>query len=143
MLGGKYGKNMLDDCLFPRRMRSALQWSRPETNVSIQPTCRHTISFTTMVCYAEVLFQPSFSWLCMPAEHETLNAWVGLRSGERSTLRTTERDTAQTERALLKESFDTSSGIAVCIQAKEVLRTPSLHRSSHHMLSVHFSFLIF
>ena len=28
------GKNMLDDCLFPRRVMSTLQWSTPETNVS-------------------------------------------------------------------------------------------------------------
>ena len=63
----------------------------------------------------------------LPPEHETSNALVGLWSGERSRMRTTERDTTQTERALLKESFDTSSRIAVCIQAKEVLRTPSMH----------------
>ena len=36
----------------------------------------------------------------------------GLWSGERRTMRTTERDTAQTKRALLRESFDTSSGIS-------------------------------
>ena len=62
-VGQKYGKNMLDHCLFPRRMRSALQWSRPETNVSMQPTCRHTVTFAATVCYTEVLFRSSFS-LC-------------------------------------------------------------------------------
>ena len=40
----------------------------------------------------------------LPAEHETSNALVGLWSGERSAMRTKERDTAQPERALLKES---------------------------------------
>ena len=42
---------------------------------------RHTVTFATMVCYAEVLFQSSFS-LCRstrcPAEHETSNALVGI-----------------------------------------------------------------
>ena len=89
--------------------------------------------------HVKTLLRRSNAWKCcssqvplglfntLPAEHETSNTLVGLWSGERSTLCTTERDTAQTERALLEESLDTSSGIAVCIQAKEVLRTPSTH----------------
>ena len=53
------------------------------------------------------------------AEHETSNALVGLWSGERSTMRTTERDMAQTERAFSKDSFDTSSMTAVCIKMRQ------------------------
>ena len=38
------GKNMLDVCMFLRRMMSTLQWSTPETNVSPQPPCRSTVT---------------------------------------------------------------------------------------------------
>ena len=64
------------------------QRSRPETNVSTQPTCRHTVTFATMVCYAEVLFQSSFS-LCRSTRclrimrHPTLWLGHGLRNGAR------------------------------------------------------------
>ena len=57
------GKNMLDDCLFPRHMMSGVQWWRPEMNVSSQPTCRYTVTSATVAFYAEVLLQSSF-FLC-------------------------------------------------------------------------------
>ena len=55
----------------------------------------------------------------LPAEHETSNALVGLWSGERSTMRTAERDMVQTERAFSKDSFDTSFMFAVCIKMRQ------------------------
>ena len=102
--------------MIPRRVTSALQWSRPETNVSTQFTCRNTVSFATAVCWMEVLFQSSFSGCLtqntLPAGHETSNPLVALWSGEgaRCASRT------QTERALSKDSFDPSSMSTVCIK---------------------------
>ena len=57
------------------------------------------------VCCAEVLFQPSFSLgllNTLPVEDETSNALVVVWFGNRSTLRITGRDTAQTERILMR-----------------------------------------
>ena len=117
----------------PRCTTSTLQWSRPETNVSTQPTCRHTVTFATMVCYAEVLFQSSFS-LCRSTHclrnmrHPT--TLVGTSSEERSTPSTTERDSAQTERVLRRPccSQPISSQPSVSSQRSEnMLRTPSMY----------------
>ena len=63
-----------------------------------QSSCRHTVTFATMVSYAEVLFQSSFSL----AEHETSKALVVIWSEERTTPSSTERDSAQTERVLTR-----------------------------------------
>ena len=41
---------------------STLQWSRPETNVCWETTCRRAVRVAMAVCCAEVLFQPSFFW---------------------------------------------------------------------------------
>ena len=68
---------MLDVYCVPRGVTSTKQWSRPETNVFWETTCRHAVRIAVAVCCAEVLFQ-------------------------RSTLRITGRDTAQTERILMR-----------------------------------------
>ena len=50
----------------------------------------------------------------------------------------TKRDIAQTERTLLKDSFDTSSVIAVCIkkrQEQRVLHVIHVLNLSHHVVS--------
>ena len=70
-----------------------------------ESACRHTVTFASMVCYAEVLFQSSYvlvSVSTLPAEHETFNALVGIWSEERSTPSITKRDSAQTERVLTR-----------------------------------------
>ena len=41
-----------------------------------KPTCRYTVTFVTAVCYAEVLFQPSFLLNTLHAKTETINALV-------------------------------------------------------------------
>ena len=106
------GKNMLDDCLFPRHMMSGVQWSRPEMNVSSQPTCRYTVTSVTIASYAEVLFQSSFS-LCRSTcltsmRHTTRWSWYGLGDEAHCVPRSTTPDTAQSERALVR-LIDTSS----------------------------------
>ena len=78
------GRICLMFVMIPRRVTSALQWSRPETNVSTQPTCRQTVSFATAVCCTEVLFQPSFSLVCLTRclrnmRHPT--RWLGCGPG--------------------------------------------------------------
>ena len=63
------------------------------------------------VCCSEVIFQPSFSLMLLntlPVEDETSNALVCGMVWERSTLRITGRDPAQTERILMR-LVDTSS----------------------------------
>ena len=45
--GVSCGKNMLDDCLFPRRTRSALEYVETGNEMSAQPTCCHTVTFAT------------------------------------------------------------------------------------------------
>ena len=77
------GKNMLDDCLFPRRMRSALQWSRLETNVSIQPTCCYTVTFATRSVLhrsdVPAKFLLGTSTRCLQnVRHQTRWLWYGL-----------------------------------------------------------------
>ena len=74
---------MLDDCLFPRRMRSALQWSRPETNVSTAYTLlhgnfSHKKSVTQKCCSSQVSIRDEYT---LPAERETPNALVVVWSG--------------------------------------------------------------
>ena len=104
------GKNMLDFYVIPRCMMSTRQWSRPETNVCRETTCRHTVTFATKVCCARTRSKAKFlfRWVLntLPAESETHNALVVMVcTGERSTRSTqgiTERDTAQTERILGK-----------------------------------------
>ena len=78
--------------------------------------------FAAVVCCAEVLFQPSFI--------VSLNALPGVLHAEWSTERTTEPDTAQTERVLTR-LVDTASLDSrlhqVCIsQAKGCLSTTSM-----------------
>ena len=69
-----------------------------------QSTCRHTVTFATMVRYAEVtpvkFFRVSVNTL--PAEHETSNVLVVIWSEDRTTPSSTERDSAQTERVLTR-----------------------------------------
>ena len=62
---GFCGKNMLDVHVIPRCVMSARQRSRPETNGSTSCMLLHGnlfffFFFQHEVCYAEVLFQPSF-----------------------------------------------------------------------------------
>ena len=86
------------------------QWSRPETNVCWETTCRHTVTFASKVCCARALFKAKFLFRLqlntLPTESETYNALVVMVcSGERSTRSTqriTESDTAQTERILTR-----------------------------------------
>ena len=65
--------------------------------------------------------------MTLPTGRETSNSLVGLWSGERSTMRITKRDKAQTERALLKDSFDISSVIAVCIKKRQEQKSVARH----------------
>ena len=103
-------KNMLDVDVIPRCMMSTRQWSRPETNVCWETTCRHTVTFATKVCCARTLFKAKFLFRLvlntLPAKSMTYNALVVMVcSGERSTRSTqriTECDTAQTERILTR-----------------------------------------
>ena len=92
----------------------------------LETTCCHTVTFATKVCCARTrftaksLFQLVLNTL--PAESETFNALVVMVcSGERSTRsteRTTERDTAQTERILDKTcDHSTPPWIAVLYRA--------------------------
>ena len=102
------GKNMLDVFVIPRCMMSTWPWSRPETNVCLETTCRHTVTFATKVCCDRTLFKAKFLFglvlSTLPAESETHNALVvvvcSVERSTRSTQRITERDTAQTERIL-------------------------------------------
>ena len=64
----------------------------------------------------------------LPAEHETSNALVVVWSGERSTLRITEPDTARTKRALVR-LIDISSLDSRLYQAKRQMHT--MHGSTH------------
>ena len=100
---------MLDVCVIPRCMMSTRQWSRPETDVCWETTCRHTVTFAAKVCCARTRFKAKFLFrlvlYTLPAESETDNALVVVCCGERrtrSTERITERGTAQTERILDK-----------------------------------------
>ena len=110
---GLCGKNMLDVHVIPRCVMSTRQWSRPETNVCWETTCRHTVTFATQVSCARTLFKAKFLFELvlntLLAESETWNALVVMVcSGERSTQSTqriTERDTAQTERILTRLVF--------------------------------------
>ena len=102
---------MLDVDVIPRCMMSTRQWSRPETNVCWETTCRHTGNRLLRKSVApERCSRPSFSFgWCLtryPAKSMTYNALVVMVcSGERSTRSTqriTECDTAQTERILTR-----------------------------------------
>ena len=80
-----------------RRMMGTLQRSRLETNVSSPPTYCYSV---TLLLRSELLFRPSFL--------VSLNALPGVLHAEWSTKRTTEPDTAQTERVLTR-LVDTAS----------------------------------
>ena len=67
----------------------------------------------------------------LPAEHETSNALVVVWSGQRSTLRITERDTAQIERILMRH-IDTSS-LDSCLH-QDALK---LHQSNKRVFARH------
>ena len=156
------GKNMLDVCVIPRCMMSTRQWSRPETNVYWETTCRHTVTFATKVCCARTLFKAKFLirlvLFTLPAESETYNALVVMVcSWERSTRSTqpiTERDTAQIERILTRlaitsrpdsrsvSSHEKRNNIAPhpCIASVHlVLSSLVLHAHSPLCLSPHFA----
>ena len=96
------GKNKLDVCMFPCRMVSTLQWSRLETIVSPQSTCRSTAtlplwSVARMCCSSQV--SPCVAYHV---------AWCVAR--ERSTTCTKEPDTARTEtERVLTRPLDTPS----------------------------------
>ena len=75
-------KNMLDDCLFPRRMRSALQWSRSETNVStaymlLRGNLCYKKSVTQKCCSSQISTRTSASCL-HNVRHQTSWMWYGL-----------------------------------------------------------------
>ena len=74
---------------------SALQWVRLEMNVSPQPTTLLLRSVAQKCCSSQVSFV-------------SLNALPGVLHAEWSTKRTTEPDTAQTERVLTRP-VDTAS----------------------------------
>ena len=117
------GRTCLMFVVKSRRMMSTLQWSRPRNE------CRRGLHVVTRqpllhgVCYAEVLFQPSFysgrAHDCLQnVRHQTRWLWYGM---ERSTTWITERDTAQTEtERILTRLVTAHSWIAVCIKSKRV-----------------------
>ena len=85
--------------VFLRRVMSALQWSRTETNVSFEPAC----------CCSVTLLLWSVARKCQ-VSLVSLNALSDVLHAEWSTKRTTEPDTGQTERVLTRlvdiESLD-------------------------------------
>ena len=90
------GRTCLMFVVFVSRMMRTLQWSRPETSVSSQPTCCCSVSYAIAVCCAEVFLQPSF-FLVVSTWHAEWN-----------TERTMEPDIVQTERVLTR-LVDTAS----------------------------------
>ena len=94
------GRTCLMFVVFLRRMMSTLQWSRPETKLSFQLTC---------CCSVTSLLRSVTRKCCSSrASLVSLNALPGVLHAERSTKRTTEPDTAQTERELIR-LVDTAS----------------------------------
>ena len=85
--------------VFLHLMMSTLKWSRPETNVSSQPTW----------CCSVTLPHRSVAEKCHSSQvpFASRNVLLGLHA-ERSTKRTTEPDTAQTERVFTR-LVDTAS----------------------------------
>ena len=77
------GRTRLMFVVISRGVMSTLQWSRTETNVCWETTCRHAVRIAMAVCCAEVLFQPSFSLCCSTrclwkTRHPTRWLWYGL-----------------------------------------------------------------
>ena len=75
---------MLDVCCDPRGVMSTQQWSRPETKVSTQTTCRHAVRIAMAVCVRGSVVPAKFLLVLLntlPVEDETSNAlvvvWVG------------------------------------------------------------------
>ena len=91
------GRTCLMFVVFLRRMMSTLQWSRPETNVSSQPTC----------CCSVCVLLRSVARKCCSSLVSFLSLARGMQSGARNE-RTTEPDIAQTERVLTR-LVDTAS----------------------------------
>ena len=102
--------------VFLHVMMSTLEWSRLETNVSSQPTCCCSVtlphrSVARKCCSSQVSFAPR-------------NVLPGVLHPERSTMRTTEPDTAQTERVLTRLVDTRISGQpSASVQANEWFTT--------------------
>ena len=84
------GRTCLMFFVIPRCMMSTWPWSRPETNVCLETTCRHTVTFASKVCCDRTLFKAKFLLQLvlstLLAEPETHNALVVVVcSVERST----------------------------------------------------------
>ena len=65
------------------RMMNAMQWSRPETSVNIQPTCCHTVTFATRSLFRRSVVPAKFplgtSARCLQnVRHQTRWLWCGL-----------------------------------------------------------------
>ena len=97
---------------------STVQWSRPETNVSSQPTCRWTVTFATMVSRTEVLFQTSFSLWCLTRCQQSLSStrWLRCGVGAQKARCVSRHLTRLSLSARSVRPLDTSSLIAVCIE---------------------------
>ena len=82
-----------------RGKMGTLQWSRPETNVSHSP---HAVTGQLVLRWCVTRKCRSSSLIrCLPSmRHATRRLWYGL--GERSTPRTTERNTAHSESVLTR-----------------------------------------
>ena len=104
MSRGGCRKNMLDVCCVPKSYDEYVAMIRTANECQLSAYMLLLGTFATVVCCAEELFQPSFLHVV-----STLHA-------EWSTERTTEPDTAQTERVLTR-LVDTASRIAVCIRS--------------------------
>ena len=87
------GKNMLDDCLFPRHLMSAMVKTRDECQLTAYMSLDCNLSYDGQSYESVVPVKFLFVLLDMCDEHETYNALVVVWSGRRSTLRTAKRDT--------------------------------------------------
>ena len=121
------GRTCLMFVVFQRRMMSTLQWSRPETNVSFQPAC----------CCAVTLLMRSVARKCCSSQVSFMSLTCCLQSCV--TERTTEPNTAQTERVLTSpvDPMTPHLWTAVCIsQAKECLHNIHVLCLFHPVLSL-------
>ena len=116
-----------------------------------ESTCRHTVTFATMVCYAKVLFQTNFS-LCRSTRclrnMRRPTRWLGsgLRNGAHRASQnvTVHRLSAYSQDLLFTAHLMT----AVCIKPKErkkvahaihALTVPHTHNPSWSTLGLHFA----
>ena len=80
------GRTCLMFVVIPRCSTSKLRWSRPETNVCSQTTCRHMVRTAMEVCWRGSVVPAKFLLVLLdslPVEDETSNALVVVWSGER------------------------------------------------------------